>query len=159
MVSEPYVFDTNAFDQLRSYFPRQFPTFWKHLDELVDRDGLLSTKEVRLELDGRPRPDWLEVWLKRRRAIFVTPGPAETAFVAKIFAVPHFQALVGSREILRGSPVADPFVIAVAKVRGGCVVSQEKAKPNAAKIPNVCAHFGVRCLDFEGFMGENGWTY
>jgi hypothetical protein len=47
--------------------------------------------------------------------------------------------------------VADPFVIACAHVREGCVVTQEKGKPNAATIHNVCDHFGVRSTDFEGF--------
>ena len=44
-------------------------------------------------------------------------------------------------------------------VRSGTVVTLERAKPNAAKIPNVCAHFGVPCLDFEGFLHENGWSF
>jgi len=28
----------------------------------------------------------------------------------------------------------------------------EQFKPNGAKIPNICQHFGVSCLDLRGFM-------
>ncbi len=35
---------------------------------------------------------------------------------------------------------------------GGCVVTQEKMKDNAAKIPNVCEHFAIPYIDLESFM-------
>jgi hypothetical protein len=93
------------------------------------------------------------------RKIFVVPEAAETAFVAEIFKVPHFQQLVDGAARLRGQPVADPFVIAVAAVRGGCVVTEETHRPHAAKIPNVCEHFRVNCTNLEGFLEGKGWTF
>lgn len=60
---------------------------------------------------------------------------------------------------LRGYPVADPFVVACARVRDGCVVTEEASRPNAARIPNVCGHFGVRCTNVEGFLREIGWEF
>lgn len=32
-------------------------------------------------------------------------------------------------------------------------------QPNAAKIPNVCAHFKIPCIDLEEFMHRQGWTF
>ena len=32
-------------------------------------------------------------------------------------------------------------------------------KKNAAKIPNVCEHFGVHCTNVEGFMERESWTF
>jgi hypothetical protein len=55
--------------------------------------------------------------------------------------------------------VADPFVIAAAAIRGGTVVTQEHLKPNAAKIPNVCDHFGIPWTDVEGFMVHQSWNF
>jgi len=83
----------------------------------------------------------------------------ETLFVSKIFSVRHFQYLVGQKQTLKGTPVADPFLIASAKVRKGCVVTGEKKKPNAAKIPNVCEYFGIDCTNLEGFMEREGWSF
>jgi hypothetical protein len=35
----------------------------------------------------------------------------------------------------------------------------EKLKPNAAKIPNICKHFGVPCMTLEEFMGAEDWQF
>ena len=80
-------------------------------------------------------------------------------FVSQIFSVPHFQALVPEKSQLDNRPCADPFVIARAKIINGCVVTEEKWKPNAAKIPNVCEHFGIDCTNLQGFMEREGWTF
>jgi hypothetical protein len=55
--------------------------------------------------------------------------------------------------------VADPFVIACAKIHDGTVVTEEQFKPNAAKIPNVCQHFNIPCVDLEGFMKQQAWSF
>lgn len=80
-------------------------------------------------------------------------------FVAEIFRVAHFGQLIGERQRLKGMPMADPFLIARAHVLDGCVVSEESLKPHAAKIPNVCEHFGVRYQKVQGFLGEVGWQF
>ncbi len=88
--------------------------------------------------------------------------------MATIFQNKHFQSLIGEQQRLKGNPVADPFVIACAKARNATVVTEEgwtrtgaplTPKPNAAKIPNVCKHFHVPCVDLEAFMQEQGWKF
>ena len=44
-------------------------------------------------------------------------------------------------------------------VEGRTVVTMESLKPNAARIPNICEHFGVRCMDLEEFMEAEGWKF
>lgn len=60
---------------------------------------------------------------------------------------------------MQGKPVADPFVIAKAKVVEGIVVTQEEYKPNAAKIPNICEELAVSCVNVEGFMEKEQWRF
>ncbi len=99
-------------------------------------------------------------WARNRRDIFATPSNDETEFVARIFQVQHFQALIAQKSILTGRPVADPFVVAAAATKQeGTVVTQETLKENAAKIPNVCQYFGVQCLDLEEFMAHQDWNF
>ncbi|EWC49100.1 hypothetical protein XAR_4419 [Xanthomonas citri pv. glycines str. 8ra] len=50
-------------------------------------------------------------------------------------------------------------MIAAAQVRGFAVVTTEVYKPQAAKVPNICQHFNVRCIDLEQFMAEQKMTY
>jgi hypothetical protein len=87
------------------------------------------------------------------------PSQEETLFVSKIFSVPHFQQLLSRKQMLKGDPLADPFVIASAKVRKGCVVTEEQRRRNAAKIPNVCEHFGIDYTNLEGLMEREGWSF
>lgn len=80
-------------------------------------------------------------------------------FVSQIFAVPHFQNLVKKEKRLIPTTVADPFIIAGAKVKEGCVVTEEVFQRNAAKIPNVCQYFNVDDTNVQGFMEGEEWRF
>jgi len=154
-----YVFDSSPLiDLFRYYYLDRFPSLWENFDALVLERRIISVREVRKELEGHG--DRLSDWVKDHREFFLTPTADELNFVAEIFKVTHFQALVRKKEQLQGKPVADPFVIAKAKIQEeGCVVTQEVKKPNAAKIPNVCEHFGIPCLNLEAFMENEKWRF
>ena len=154
-----YVFDTNSFSVLGNYYPDQFPTFWERFNRAVTDGKIVSVREVRRELDAYTRYPYLSDWVEEHEDIFLPPGPSEMQFVGEISAVPHFQALVSAKSRLAGRLSADPFVIARAKVIDGCVVTEEHQKPNAARIPNVCQHFGIDCTNLQGFMQREGWTF
>lgn len=154
-----YVFDSDSLINLfRHYYPERFPTLWHKFGTLLSEGKVLSVREVFKEIGWRE--DALATWAKgQRRALFSESTVEELQFVARIFHVRHFQAMIRKKERLKGKPVADPFVIVRAKVLGACVVTQEKAAENAAKIPNVCDHFDVPCTNLEGFMEREGWMF
>ncbi|MDR1509021.1 MAG: DUF4411 family protein [Synergistaceae bacterium] len=156
-----YVFDTNSFSELKHFYPDVFKSVWTGLDKIVDAGKLISTREVWKELERGDPDQHLNEWLKRKGIgkIFTTPTPEEMLFVQTIFSVPHFHSLLGKTQILNGVPVADPFVISCAKIRQGVVVTEERYKPNAAKIPNVCEHFNIPCINLEQFMQEQAWNF
>lgn len=156
-----YVFDTSSFSALKHFYPGIFKSVWIGLDELLNEGRLISTREVLRELKGGDPDQHLNTWLKKqnRSAIFTTPTQEEMQFVAEIFLVDHFRMLIGQKQQLNGLPVADPFVIACAKTREGTVVTEERYKPNAAKIPNVCRHFNIPCINLEAFMRDQRWEF
>jgi hypothetical protein len=119
-----YVFDTNSLSALDAYYPDVFTSFWAQFDAAAGAGDIISTREVKAELDRSGLANVL-AWAKSNSAVFTTPSAAEMAFVAKILAVPHFQALINTKAGLNGTPVADPFVIACAKVNNGTVVTEE----------------------------------
>jgi uncharacterized protein DUF4411 len=153
-----YVFDTSSLIRLNSYYPDVFPGFWQQFDEVVASGDVVSTREVLRELE-RDDPDHVFTWAQKNGSVFTTPTDDETNFVGRILAVPHFQQIIGTKARLTGTPVADPFVIACASARNGTVVTEERRKPNSAKIPTVCDHFGVSCVSFEDFMRATGWKF
>ena len=153
-----YVFDSSPLiDLFKYYYLDRFPSLWENFDALVSEHRIISVQEVRNELEGRG--DGLSDWVKTHRDFFLTPT-TELSFVTRIFKVAHFRTLVRQKERLQGKPVADPFVIAKAwRLEEGCVVTQEVRKPNAARIPNVCEHFGIPCLNLEAFMENENWRF
>jgi hypothetical protein len=156
-----YVFDTSSLSKLKHFFPGVFRSVWTGLDALVQSGELISTREVWNEIERGDVDKSTNKWLKDRKQIFTMPSAEELQFVARILRIPHFQSLIGEKQRLMGTPVADPFVIACAKIRKGTVVTEERLKPHAAKIPNVCQHqsVSVPCIDLETFMQKQGWIF
>ena len=152
-----YVIDTNSFRVLNHYFPHRFSSFWINFDRYVSSGQIISVREVYNELIVQGIKPHLMDWINVNKAIFLTPDGNETIFIKQIFTIPHFRNLVNQKQILQGRPVSDPFVVASAKIRNACVVTEEKNVKNAAKIPNVCNHFEVDCINMEGFMEKEGW--
>jgi len=116
-----------------------------------------STKEAFRELEdiGGESLDW--AW--NNIDLFTTPDAKEGAIVASIYAINHFQANIEKQKLLRGGRNADPFLIARAASLGATVLSMEQFKSNAAKIPNICKHFKVPCLDLRAFMEKEDWVF
>ena len=152
------MFDTGPFVSLfRNFYPSTFVTLWENFDALIENGEIVSTREVFREIEGQD--DDLLDWAKANKEIFTTPTAEEGAFVGSIYSVAHFQANIEQQKILKGGKNADPFVIAKAAVSGLHVVTLEKLKPNAAKVPNICQHFDVSCLSLEAFMQKEGWKF
>lgn len=80
-------------------------------------------------------------------------------FISEIFAIPHFQSLIKPKFLLTSNAAADPFVFASAKIKQGCVITEEEKKNNGAKIPNICEHFSIDCENLEGFLKRQNWQF
>lgn len=154
-----YVLDTNVISSLhKNYYRTRFVSLWKEFDQLVADGMVTSTREAYHELhDGVAGAD--TDWAKNNAKLFATPDAKEAAFVAKIYSVAHFQANIEKQKLIRGGRNADAFIVARAYAVGGTVVTMERLKPNAVKIPNICDYFGVPFLDLEGFMEKEGWVF
>ena len=99
-----YVFDTNSLSELNAYYPDIFKAFWQLFDRMVAAREVISTREVHSELE-RSGLDHVVKWAKANSAVFTTPGSKETAFVGRIFTVPHFQALIDQKAQQRGHTI------------------------------------------------------
>lgn len=154
-----YVFDSNTLiDLFRHYYPERFPSLWENFNHLIEQERLVSTREVYKEISNYD--DALSGWAKSyKESLFLPPTPDEMAFVREIFEIRHFQMMIRKQERLKGKPVADPFVIAKARIENATVVTQEHRKENAAKIPNVCDHFQISCMNLEEFMQKENWVF
>jgi hypothetical protein len=152
-----YVFDTTSLIEIFRIPQKVFTSMWDAYDALIKKGNVISVREVAKEIaegDGL-----LTEWAKNHKKVFQEPSAEEALFLVEIFKVKHFQQVLEQKKRLRGGSFADPFVIAKAKILNGTVVTEEKWKPNAAKIPSICKHFKVDCISLEGFMEKEGWKF
>ena len=101
----------------------------------------------------------LRDWAEQNGELFPVPSADEGTFVTRIYEVAHFQQNIEKQKILKGGRNADAFIIARAAVEQRTVVTLEQLRPHAAKIPNICDHFGVPYLSLEQFMESEGWEF
>lgn len=151
-----YCFDTNALIDLyrRKYPADVFKTLWTNLDGEVQNGSLVIPREVHREL--AQNDDELLKWVKARPQMVLAPDPNQATTVTKILA--QFPTLIDASKT---TPDADPFVIALAIAESAVVVTSENlAGPGGRpKIPNACAHFGVKYLNPLDYFRAKGWTY
>lgn len=155
-----YVFDTNTLIVIFTYYYEdRFPTFWQGFNRLISNGEIGFVREQYQEIAQFVGESRLTAWANENKKLFTNPSREETEFIAQIFRVNHFQGLVEKKRILEGKPDADPFIIAKAKIEAASVVTQEKLKAHASKIPNVCDYFHIPYTDLEGFMTREGWSF
>lgn len=154
-----YILDTNVFIALGHYYPSRFPTIWTKLEKLVGSGDLRSVREVRRELELNCHFEHIEKWVDKHRQMFLAPNYEEGKVVAQLFRKEQYRGLVKRQNMLKGLPVADPFVIAAGKIHDGIVVTQESPKAGAARIPTVCLGLGVKCIDLEKLLEYENLKY
>ncbi|MBI5000853.1 MAG: DUF4411 family protein [Euryarchaeota archaeon] len=150
-----YVIDTSALIDLWRvhYAPDVFKSLWSDLGSLVSRHELIAPDEVLAELEARE--DQLLEWARDHRQMFKMLDGDQIAVLAEILD----EYPPGVADTLSETPIADPFVVALAKAADGKVVSSEKTDKNKVKIPDVCAKFGVPHRSILEFLREKKWTY
>lgn len=153
-MAPPYVIDTSIWIHLgRHHPPDIFRSLWQGFDGAIAVGTVVSPEEVLHELELGD--DTLAASLGARPGLFVTLDEAQVTAVAEV--VRTCQGLV-DEEAERGR--ADPFVVALARVRAGTVVTRERPRRASSapfKIPDACAHYGLTCLDWFGFLRQVGW--
>lgn len=144
-----FILDTNI---LRPFFQfytpyEYFPEIWSGMWDILDQNKLLSVTAVKTELDKQipTHSIWIE-WKNDHNDIFLELTPEESVFLETIFTVERFRLTDG--EIAQNKTMADPYLVAKAKCMSGCVVTDEKPDgPAGRKIPDICRHFDVQCIN------------
>ena len=155
-----YVFDTSSFIVLSHYYKDQFPSLWKKINNLVTTGKIVSVKEVLREIESYSGESDLTKWVKKNKNIFKPMAEEESRIISEIFtSYPNFQNMVNQKAQLKGTPVADPFIVVKAIHIQGTVVSEETFQQDGIKIPNLCKIQNVRCLKLKEFMKEQHWSF
>ncbi|MGB2805239.1 MAG: DUF4411 family protein [Candidatus Zixiibacteriota bacterium] len=137
----------------------RFPKIWKRIGELVQKEKFWSVREVRRELENNCPFAHIDNWVRANRSVFRKPTAQELDVVSQIFQRKEFLGLVKRANVRKGLPVADPFIVAAARVHKASVVTREYFKAGGARIPTVCKEFDVKCINVEQFLAREKLKY
>ena len=150
----PFSLDTSGILDawVRHYPPDVFPTIWTRMVESAKSGEIVVIEEVFRELERKD--DGAHRWLKAHGEMIVAIDSEIQRLVVGIMA--KYNRLVDSKKNRSGG---DPWVIALAQVRGLTVVTGEKSSGNLAKpkIPDVCKDLGIPCVGVVDFFRMQGW--
>lgn len=154
-----YSVDTNTFmDWQARYYPVDvFASLVPKIDGLIAGRRLWAPALVREEITAVGTAA-LNGWADARPNIFVPTAEilAEALAIQKLFP--------GLLDPKAEYEEADAYVIALAKMRNGIVITQEtsaaeKRNPKRTHfIPDVCREMGIPCFNLLGLMRKEGWT-
>jgi hypothetical protein len=149
-----YCIDTSALldGWVRYYPPDVFPSIWTQVDTLVGNGLVIASEEVLVELEKKD--DDVYKWAKARPSIFF---PHDTDIQREVDAI--LASHPGLVDPEKRRSIADPFVVALAKIKGSTVVTGERLSrnPSRPRIPDVCNALRIPCLDLLGMFRELGW--
>lgn len=128
------------------------PDYWGLLDSMARKGLIYSPVEVKSEIEKVH--DDLYRWVKQRDYLFQEIDETVQIHLREIMR--HFPRLVDSIKI---RSVADPWVIALARAKGGTVVTKEDSvgpDSNRVHIPDVCESLSVPWLSDYAFARQVG---
>jgi hypothetical protein len=115
-------------------------------------------REVFREVVKNCPEEHLEAWARNHKNVFLIPSSEELKIVAEMMTLAENRNLIKRQNILKGLPVADPFLIAAAKYKGAIVVTKEGDRPGA-KIPSICRKQSVECISLREFFNREQIKY
>jgi hypothetical protein len=143
----------------RTYPIGTFDSFWEWLAGEVQAGNIVCPRRVYQEIAETEYQDALAQWMKARKSKGLCI-PATKSVQVRVREVTAY--VFGKYEHVHAwdfSKGADPWLIAHAIDDKGIVVTKESdAHPNSkkARIPDVCDHFNVKCMDTLGMLKHLG---
>ena len=154
-----YSVDSSSFmDWQARYYPVDvFASVMNRVDDLIAAGRFFAPALVKEEL-GVVGTGGLIAWSKNHASVFV---PTKE-LLAEALSIQN--GFPGLRDPKSEFEEADAYVIALAKLRGGIVITQEtpaaeKRNPKRSHfIPDVCREMGIPCFNLLGLMRREGWS-
>ena len=144
--------------QARNYPTDVFTGLIASIDTLIAAGRFVAPALVKEEISVVGTAELID-WTDNHSGVFI-PNAAvlsETLAIQNQFA--------GLRDPRAAYEEADAYVIALAKMRGGIVVTQEtpaaeKRNPKRTHfIPDVCRELGIHCISLLGLMRRESWRF
>jgi hypothetical protein len=153
---KPFWLDANVLIEAQNrWYPFELvPKFWGLLSEEIESGSICCPKAVfdeivprKDQLDNRVK-DQLSVWVKTRKDDGLCVPPTDAIQAQFKLIADHVVANFSRHHYEEFLTVADPWLIATAKVIGGTVVTGEsESRKKKIRIPSICRAFAIPCID------------
>lgn len=161
--SKQYLVDANVFIEAANtyYALDRVPGFWAWMKDAAQAG---SVKTIQFVLDEIEHPEGLVDWVSGIGADVLTVDPSEPAVQAEYQKIVNWLVAqdFGQEHVAKFLDKADPWLIAVAKVQGRTLVTQETlagAGTKKVKVPNVCAAHGVEWANTFTMLDDLGASF
>src|SRR6185295_11503438 len=101
------------------YRPSKFPSIWDDIEKMIERNEIISPMEVKEEL--KPKDKTMLKWLNDRSQLFLELSEPEQRLLSELLGKFRNLNVVGGT-----TQPADPYVIAIARIRNATVVTDER---------------------------------
>lgn len=142
----------------RYYPPDVFSGVLQRIEDMIAAGRLLAPELVQEEIHA-VGPAGLNDWLNTKPQMIVATGQV---LQAALGIKAQFAGLTDPKAAYEE---ADAYVIALAQLRNGTVITNETAASEKNKpkrthyIPDVCRELGVPCIGFLGLLRREGWKF
>ena len=136
----------------RAYRPKNFPSFWRHIDELIQEGRLKASIEVYNEL--KKKDDDIFAWCKDRKEHLVVELDEQTQDVV-VRLMKDYPRLV---DTVKGRSGGDPFVIALAEAGSIKMIVVTEENYGKTRVPDVCLHEGIEPVKIVDLIEREEWV-
>lgn len=161
MGSQPiYVIDASSLIRCANFYPRRvFPTIWEKFEQKCAEDCVISSQEIYEDLERRGG-DFIQRWAKDHIKFIETSEEVQRKAKEILAQWPN---LIKPTKI-NDSSSSDPFLIAVAILNNGIVITDEAFKRARSQhpkmgIPFVCQSLGIKWISLLEFFEQIGIKY
>lgn len=156
-----YCIDTSALITLKTFYPQNkaaFKAVWEEIEKLILDGNMFTIEIVEEEIKKyQGKDDFLKKWLDKHKKHFIIPIDSEIWDAGTKIMAKHPE-LCDKKKTLDGDLEADPFLIALAYVKGSTIITQE-SKDNPNRIPMIARHDRIRCIDLFEFFNEQNLEF
>lgn len=160
-----YLLDTNIFLNFYDrYYKREFfPSFWERLPEILNQYVVIPD----IIITENYQSSFLKDWLAQNYTKDILNHKDYFLEWAEVLNFIEESELYSEKALISDKGwaherIADPWIIAIAKLEEITIVTNEVSNPNLdaknpsknPKIPDICKELNVKCIDMNTFFKE-----
>jgi Domain of unknown function (DUF4411) len=130
-----------------------FPNFWRLMDAAIQTGRIVAPQAVHDETEKKSKD--LHDWLTDRKQMFLELDEP-TQREVKAILVRHPRLVAANKQRF----AADPFIIAIARLQGLTIVTEERPTGSVSRpnIPDVCSGYGLTYINLLQLIRAESWV-